>query len=74
MRLSGLSKNIWRVIFGKEEMIYGGSNFNTKPFCELLILDTQVLDSVLDLNFLEEIRQTISFNNVLSKSMKISSC
>jgi hypothetical protein len=68
MGLLGLSKDIRRIILSKEEVIDGRCHFNAKPLRKLLVLNAKVLNIVLDFDLLEKIRQTISLNDILSKS------
>lgn len=50
MSALGLCKQIRRVVLSQEEMINCCGDFDPEPFCEFLILDTEVSDGVFDLD------------------------
>lgn len=72
MGLLGLREHLWGVIFGEEQMIHGGRDFNSKPLAELLVLQAHVLDALFDLDLLEQFSQPISFNNISAKTILVS--
>jgi hypothetical protein len=55
-------------------MVNGGGNLNTKPFCELLVLNAEILNSLLLFDLFEKFSKTIAFNNIATESTSSQPC
>ena len=71
MDFLGLSEKFGRVVFSQEEMVNRCSNFDSQPFCKLLVLDTEILDGGLVADFFEEVGETMAFDDISAKSRDV---
>lgn len=66
-----LRKKLRRVVLGQEKMVDGCCNLDSQPLSKFLVLDAEILDSLLVLDFLEEFREAIAFYNLTTEPREI---
>ena len=64
MNLLCLRKKFGGVVFRQEKMVDGGSHFDAQPLGEFLILHGEILDGLLLFDFLEKLREAVTFNDI----------
>lgn len=62
-----LCEELGRVVFGEEQVVDGGGDFDPQPLGELAVLNAEFGYRLLEPDFFKELREAVALDNVLAE-------